>query len=66
MISPSRYEELHDLFWNETSEEWTQEWRDDLSPEESALIRTWDKRTNEGVVKMCQRILELDGRREGP
>lgn len=60
MISPSRYEELHDSFWAETNEEWTQEWRDELAPEEAALIRSWDKRSSEGMGKMCKRILELE------
>lgn len=60
MISPSRYEEIYDNFRAETSEEWAQEWRDDLEPAEAALIRVWDKRTDEGMLKMCQRILEAE------
>ena len=59
MISPSRREELSSLFWNETNEEWTQEWRDDLTPEEATLVRQWDKRSAEGMASLCRRILEL-------
>lgn len=60
MISPSRYEELNDNFWAETNEEWTQEWRNELTPEEAALVRSWDKQTDEGLRRMCQRILETE------
>ncbi len=30
------------LFWAETNENWTQEWRDDLTKEEAALVAQWD------------------------
>lgn len=60
MISPSRYEELHGLFWDETNEEWTQEWREDLTQEEAALVAQWDERVRKGMLKMCQKIIEME------
>lgn len=38
MITPERKADLQDSFWNETNEEWTQEWRDELIEEENKLI----------------------------
>lgn len=38
-----RVKELLDLYWNETNDEETQEWREDLTPTEKKLVRTWDK-----------------------
>lgn len=53
-------EELEALFWAETSEEWTQEWREDLTPGEVELVQSWDERVDKGMLKMYQRILELE------
>ena len=43
MISPERKEELEELFWSETNEEWTQQWRFDLTEEEADLVDAWEQ-----------------------
>lgn len=57
-------EELETLFWSETNEEWTQEWRDDLTSEETAQVAQWDERVRKGMLKMCQDILRMEERNE--
>jgi hypothetical protein len=39
VISDKRREELDALFWTETEIPWTQEWRENLTDEEEALLR---------------------------
>ena len=63
-ISQQRLDDLHDLFWSESNEEWTQKWRDGLTTEESALIDTWDNAVDQGMYNICKRILELDAQRK--
>lgn len=58
-------EELEALFWDETNEEWTQAWREDLTQEEVALVAQWDERVRKGMLKMCQDILRLEEQHEG-
>lgn len=56
-IGKYRVEELSDLFWNETNDEETQEWREDLTPTEEKLVRMWDK----GYVDLIGSIVsEID------
>ena len=55
-IDKERREYLEDMFSSETNDEDTQEWRDDLTPEESALIDEWDKAYFNGVCKLIEGI----------
>lgn len=45
-----RLKQLKENFWAETNEPWTEEWRDELTPEEAALVETWDDRVATGPV----------------
>ena len=54
---------MQDLFWAETNEEWTQEWRDDLTNEESAIVDKWDADVDKGLYNLCKAIAELDEKR---
>ena len=54
MITDERRQELASLFWDETNEEWTQEWRDNLTPEEVALVEKWDHDFETGLAEMCE------------
>ncbi len=58
MVSMERKMELQDLWGNETNEDWTQEWRDDLSEEELALVDQWDKQYDSGICRMRLDILQ--------
>lgn len=55
MISAERIQEMVALFWAETNEEWTQEWRDELTKEEAALVCRWDRDFEMGLSKMCDK-----------
>lgn len=44
MISKERIEELESYFWDETNDEETQEWRDDLTEEERKIVDVWDNK----------------------
>ena len=54
IMTEQRREELLHLWWEETNEDWTQEWRDELTPEEQALIDSWDSSFINGVTQMIQ------------
>lgn len=55
-ITPEREAELHDLYENETNEEWTQEWRDELTAAEAQLVERWDNQYESGFRQWSQDI----------
>lgn len=57
-ISEEREAELQSLFWDETNEPETQEWREDLTADEAAMVEQWDARTAQGMSKLASEILE--------
>jgi hypothetical protein len=57
MISNERLEELESYFWEESNDEDTQLWREDLSEEEDKLISEWDKKYNVGIANLCEQII---------
>lgn len=59
-ISMERVEYLRDNFYGETNEPETQEWREDLTSEENALVETWDKEFETGISKIASDILQID------
>ncbi|SDN88193.1 hypothetical protein [Acetanaerobacterium elongatum] len=65
-VSKEREDELQELFWAETNEEWTQEWRDNLTKDEQKLVDKWDAAYNRGVKSICEKILELEKSRSAP
>jgi len=65
-ISDERIEELGACFWDESNEEWTQEWRDDLNPAEAALIAEWDRSYDNGIDRILCAIFTSSGRRALP
>jgi len=60
MLTEERLEQLQSLWWEETNEDWTQEWRDSLTPEEQATVEGWDSHYCDGVLKMCQEIVKKE------
>jgi len=58
MVSKERKAELLTLWWDETNEDWTQEWRDDLDREELALVDQWDRQYSSSVYQMCLAIVQ--------
>lgn len=59
-ITNERYEQLLWLWGEETNDPDTQDWRDELLPNERKLVDSWDHSALLGVKAMCQRILELE------
>ena len=56
-ISKERWEQLQWFWGEESSDPDTQEWRDELTSEEAALVSSWDRAFNQGVKSLCQQIL---------
>ena len=61
MPTEARYEQLYWLWENETNDEETQEWRNELTAEEQALVDQWDYGFNDGLRRMFQ---DLEGERK--
>lgn len=53
-----RYEELQSCFWNETNDLETQEWREELTADEAAMVEQWDLQSANGMSKLTSDILE--------
>ena len=60
-IDTARVEELR-YYWNqETEDEDTQEWREEVTDvTEQLLIKAWDDNYNAGLFKLCESILEAE------
>jgi len=65
MVSKERKAEMLALWWDETNEDWTQEWRDNLNKEERALVEQWDEQYESGFQRICQKILKADNFKKG-
>lgn len=59
-VTQEREAELQYCFWGETNEPETQEWREDLTKEESVLVEQWDEAVDEGLASMCRGFLVKD------
>ena len=53
-MTKERREDLRHLWWEETNEDWTQEWRDELTPEEAALVDGWDSDFDNEIARMIR------------
>ena len=60
MITKERVSEMEEDFWNESNDEDTQEWRDDLTDEEIKVVDKWDRKYAQGTVKLCQHIIDIE------
>lgn len=65
LIGRERMDELHAYFYGETNERDTQEWRDSLTAEESALVDKWDDDIARGMGKIAQQIHDAEKKRQG-
>ena len=59
-MTEERKNELLWLWGEETNDPDTQEWRDELTPEEAAKVAEWDANAERGMGEMARRILELE------
>lgn len=65
-ITAEREEELVWYWDNETNEADTQEWRDELSADEAAMVAQWDKRYTKAIGMLAQKIVDLEDSRNTP
>lgn len=59
-----RRDALYRLWCEETGEDKTQEWRQELDGEELELVTQWDRGYSQGVNTLCSRLLVRDKIRE--
>lgn len=60
-MTGERMRQMMDLWLNETSEE-DEDWREDLTEEEEALVEEWDERFATGVTAISADILTMERR----
>ena len=59
-VTAEREAELHSCFWEETNEPETQEWREDLTSDEAAMVEQWDETFAKAFSTMAQAILAYE------
>ncbi|MBQ9168513.1 MAG: DUF1738 domain-containing protein [Oscillospiraceae bacterium] len=57
-VSEEREAELQQRFWDESNDPETQEWREELTADEAAMVEQWDLQTAKGFSQMAQAILD--------
>ena len=57
MLTETRYQHLMWLWENETNDEETQEWRDELDQEEQELVDRWDNGFYDGLCRIYQDLV---------
>ncbi len=59
-LGAARVEELRHYWGNETEDEDTQEWREEITDvTEQLLIEKWDNCYNTGILKLCKELEEI-------
>lgn len=53
MITPKRIRQMEENFWAETNDPTTEEWREDLTAEELALVARWDTHMSTAIGQMA-------------
>lgn len=57
MITEDRKAEMYEMFLSETNEPDSEEWREDLTEEEIALVDAWDEAFEGEYLRLCKAIL---------
>ena len=57
-VLKERQEELYSCWCNESNDPVTQEWREDLTPDENALVDYWDRVSADGMLRLIKSILK--------
>lgn len=64
MISEERKAEMAELFYGETNDPESEEWRESLTEEELVLVESWDEAFERGLYRLCKDILDRQKARE--
>lgn len=59
LVPKEREKELFSLWESETNAPETEEWREELTAAEAALVETWDTKAEQGMSKLANDILKL-------
>lgn len=59
-ITAVREEELRSCFWEETNDPDSEEWREDLTKDETAMVEQWDESSANGFSRLAQDILNRE------
>lgn len=59
MLTPERIRQMEDNFWAETNDPSTEEWRENLTAEELALVAQWDDHMDAAFGRMTANTLAL-------
>lgn len=65
-VTEEREAELAWYMDHETEDPETEEWREELTPDEAAMVEQWDEQYRMAFAAMAQRILELENRQPAP
>ena len=65
-VTPEREKYLDWAFWFETNDPETQEWRDDLTADEAALVEHWDEAVSRGICAMCKKLPDTSPQQAAP
>lgn len=63
-VAEDREEELLSCFWNETNEPESEEWRNELTDDEAAMVEQWDEQFLSSYQKLAQDCLDLQNKTE--
>jgi endo-beta-N-acetylglucosaminidase D len=57
MITQERKNEIIGYSYDETNDEYTRDWRNDLTDEEQKFVDLLDKKHNRGLYNLCKAII---------
>lgn len=56
-VLKARRDELYSSWLNESADPVTQEWREDLTPDEKSLVDYWDQVSADGMLRLLKSFL---------
>lgn len=59
MLTKERLEEMESLFWAESNDPETEEWRESLTDEEAAIVAQWDERVDAGITTLLYDLSKI-------
>lgn len=59
-----RENELYKLWSNESNDPGSEEWRENLTPDETALVEKWDNGYEIGMARIAGQIIDAEQRRD--
>ena len=60
MVTDARKDEMYNSWKKESYEEWTTQWRDELTGEEAGIVELWDERLDKDELNPVRYIKEME------